>query len=169
MKLKHYFIIIIILIIILCLKTYTIFFFVVDGNSMYPTYKNGQIVWANHSYININRNDVVLVSHTEGSDDNTLCIKRVYLIPGDYYIKAFKLNSKYFYTQTVIIQVMNLNKFYEVKEKLHNLGYCVGWAPKPEKIDKDQYFILGDNKNNSIDSRDFGAVDKKNIIAKIYN
>ena len=35
------------------------------------------------------------------------------------------------------------------------------------KVDKNEYFVLGDNRTNSKDSRSFGAVDKSFVIGKI--
>jgi len=34
-------------------------------------------------------------------------------------------------------------------------------------IKKGAYFVLGDNKNSSTDSRDFGWIEEKNIIGKV--
>lgn len=34
------------------------------------------------------------------------------------------------------------------------------------KVPQDEYFLLGDNRSNSFDSRDFGTVDKKQIFGK---
>ena len=36
-----------------------------------------------------------------------------------------------------------------------------------EKIDKDKVFVIGDNKTESIDSRKFGWIDKRNIVGKV--
>lgn len=36
-----------------------------------------------------------------------------------------------------------------------------------EKIDKDKIFVVGDNEKESVDSRKFGWIDKKNILGKV--
>lgn len=36
------------------------------------------------------------------------------------------------------------------------------------KIDRDNYFLKGDNLQDSLDSRRFGAVSKKQIIGKVF-
>jgi signal peptidase I len=42
--------------------------------------------------------------------------------------------------------------------KYNNTNYCLG---------KDEYFILGDNTTNSMDSTDYGPVNKKNIVGVV--
>lgn len=36
-----------------------------------------------------------------------------------------------------------------------------------DSIEKNKYFVTGDNKNDSIDSRSFGVIERKNILAKL--
>lgn len=37
------------------------------------------------------------------------------------------------------------------------------------KIKHSEYYVLGDNKTHSLDSRTFGFVDKKNVIGKVIS
>lgn len=36
-----------------------------------------------------------------------------------------------------------------------------------KKIEEDKYYLIGDNEKDSLDSRNFGSIDKKNIIGKV--
>lgn len=36
-----------------------------------------------------------------------------------------------------------------------------------KKVKKDKYCLIGDNEKDSLDSRNFGSIDKKNIIGKV--
>ena len=42
-----------------------------------------------------------------------------------------------------------------------------GCAADPVTLDADEYFVLGDNRNGSQDSRDFGAFHESDISGKI--
>jgi len=35
------------------------------------------------------------------------------------------------------------------------------------KVDREKYFVSGDNKKDSVDSKDFGWILKKNIVGKV--
>jgi len=41
------------------------------------------------------------------------------------------------------------------------------FVKKISKITKDQYFVIGENKNDSLDSRKFGLVSFKDILGKV--
>ena len=44
-----------------------------------------------------------------------------------------------------------------------------GIAEKPLTLGKDEFFVLGDNRNRSRDSRIIGPVKMEKIIGRVYN
>ena len=123
----------------------------VNGTSMYPTLKHGEIMLLNKYYYhfnNIKRFDIVVVK----TDDDKI-IKRVIGLPGEtlkyenhtLYIDGKEVKEKYLKQETDDFD-------------LESLGYT--------KIPSDCYFVMGDNRENSKDSRMIGCVDKKQITGK---
>jgi len=55
------------------------------------------------------------------------------------------------------------NKPLEVPQVLSEIRY----PPGSYRVPEGQYFLLSDNPKNSNDSRAFGSVDRKNIVARI--
>ncbi len=49
-----------------------------------------------------------------------------------------------------------------VKKKTETL-----FVKRIQKVQKDRYFLIGDNPTDSLDSRQFGWVEKKDIIGKV--
>lgn len=134
--------IIIVLLLILCyVKVNKISFIIIDGNSMYPTLKNNTIRLVQRLNIDIiKKNDIVVAKV-----DNRLVIKRVIAIEGD------------------IVSIDN--GYLKVNEdKIRRIEVFEDYK---EKIRKGNVFLLGDNIYHSTDSREYGQIDKKNIIAKL--
>lgn len=94
------------------------------------------------------RGDIVMFEAPDKED--TIYIKRVIGIPGD------------------TIKIEN-NKIY-VNGILKEESYIDKWTNSPGTqewtLGKDEYFMMGDNRNNSNDSRIYGPVKEKTIIAK---
>ncbi len=93
-------------------------------------------------------------------------IKRVIGIPGDtvelrengIFIKSKE--SEYFLHEMEII-----DQFYKVTESQEL--YTSSLVASEYRLEKDEYFLLGDNRTNSIDSLDFGPVKGDCIYGKI--
>ncbi len=130
----------------------------VVGNSMHPTYKNGEFLMANKITYKISepkRGDVVIFKFSETQD----FIKRIIGIPGDevmikdgkIYINGKLLNESKYLDSTVIT---NGGSY------LHE-GQTI-------TIQEDEYFVCGDNRGNSSDSREFGAVKVSSIKGKAW-
>ena len=142
---KEYGLYIITIILVLLVKKFVVSPIKVNGTSMMTTLHDGDIMILNiigYRFDKINRFDIVVVD-----EGNEYLIKRVIGLPGEEI--EYKDNQLY----------INGKK---VKE---NYGSQVTEDFKV-KVKKNSYFVLGDNRTNSLDSRHFGAFKKDRIIGK---
>ena len=142
---KEYGLYVITIILVLLVKKFVVSPIKVNGTSMMTTLHDGDIMILNiigYRFDEINRFDIVVVD-----EGNEYLIKRVIGLPGEEI--EYKDNQLY----------INGKK---VKE---NYGSQVTEDFKV-KVKKNSYFVLGDNRTNSLDSRHFGAFKKDRIIGK---
>ncbi len=123
--------------------------FFVDGLSMYPTLNNKELaILKKSAYANNTpqRGDVVAVKYP-GDPDNKRYIKRVIGLPGE------KIEIK--------------NGEVHINDKKLSEPYLEdGVATEPQQIkflSNNQYFLMGDNRLGSNDSRYFGPVETRFI------
>lgn len=141
---------IIIIAVMLLLVIFVISFHQVLGPSMTPTVKENSIVLVNKLIYNlrdIKRNEIIILKH-----DEKLMIKRVIGLPGEHI--EYKDNVLY------IDDVAYKEKFLESGVVTDDYDTSV--------IPEDKYFVLGDNRSNSLDGNDFGLIDKKDIVGKAW-
>ena len=123
---------------------------VVSGQSMMPTYKNRQILLAKKTK-DFKKSDVVVAL----SDDKQLIIKRILYTPEEYYYYYMKKDG----TCELIID----NSYRSIlKLKAIDDSYII-----EEKVPRDQFYIVGDNLENSDDSRRFGSIHINDILYKV--
>ena len=136
---------IVILLIVILIKIFIVTPIKVNGDSMNPTLYDGDIMILNMMDYKLNgldRFDIVVVKK-----DGEFLIKRVIGLPGDevkYENNKLYINGKY------------------IKEKFTRKKT----ADIDEVVPKGKYFVLGDNRPNSLDSEEFGAVSSKEILGK---
>lgn len=148
-------------IIVILFFIYIISIQTVTGNSMHPTYKNGNLVVVNklvYKYSEPKRFDVVTVE----DDDGKTYIKRIIGVPGD---NVSYLDNKLY------INDIEVEEPFKNNSKTNNF-FLVDVCPKKcsnNKIPKNEYLLLGDNREDSFDSRDitFGLRKKGSIKGKI--
>ncbi|GAB1613231.1 MULTISPECIES: signal peptidase I [Mammaliicoccus] len=132
--------------------------YVVNGESMEPTFYDKERVIVNKLVKNIGQidNGDVIVFHANKNEDY---IKRVIGLPGD--TVEMKNNKLY-------INGTQVNESYlKDGEKTPNFNTRTIQGSKSDVIPNDEYLVLGDNRNNSRDSREIGFVYEKDIVGKV--
>ena len=129
---------------------------VVDGKSMYPTLEPSQLVFVEKT--EIERGDIITVNaynYTEDYSKQKLFIKRVVGMPGDRII--IKDNQ-------VIINDKVLDEPYLTDEAREQTMTQIKYDSV--KLADNEYFVMGDNRGNSYDSRHFGVIKENEIMDK---
>jgi signal peptidase I len=128
---------------------------IVDGPSMQPTFYTGQLVIVNRAayfFSAPGRGDVVVLHNPRDQNQDDL-IKRVIGLPGEMVeIKQGK----------VYIDGTLIDEPY-IKNTCENCDGVGKWALGP-----DEYFIMGDNRPNSLDSHNFGPVRRHLIVGQAW-
>jgi len=155
-------VVIISLLIILPIRYFIIQPFYVKGASMEPTFHDSEYLIINeigYHFQEPKRGDIVVFRYP--LDPQEYFIKRVIGLPGE------KINIKdgniYIYNDQnpngiQLDESAYLDpsvKTYDLKDEVISVG-------------TNQYFVMGDNRNNSKDSRSFGPVDKSFLTGKVW-
>lgn len=126
------------------------------GSSMNPTYVNGQEAVCTRLYPVVSRGDVVIAYAND-----ELLIKRVAALPGD----TITINTD----GTVYV---NGEDFGCGMGNSYVSGYYEGLTENEDGsysavMGSNQYYLLGDNRENSADSRVFGVFSRASIRQKV--
>lgn len=114
----------------------------VTSESMNPTFKTGDFVMGQRLFSSVERNDIIIASK-----DGQQITKRIVGMPGD----VLEIKQGFVYIN----------------------GDKIGETIHPDQqlmIAEQQYFLAGDNRNNSYDSRYWPVmfIDKNQIEAKVF-
>lgn len=148
---KDLWIYIVIIIVVILLKIFIVAPIKVNGTSMIDTLEDKDIMILDkisYRFKDIKRFDIVVVD-----DKEELIIKRVIGLPGEYI--EYKDNKLYVNGKYV---KENFNRKEMEDYSIEELGET--------KVPEDTYFVLGDNRPNSKDSRIIGFIPKKQILGK---
>lgn len=129
--------------------------FVISGTSMETTLEGGEYVLSNvftPIFFGINRFDVVAVKSPE--NDGELWVKRVIGMPGDTI--SYEKN----------VLTINGEIHEESYVKTDDTTYQYNLDFKDKVLGENEYFLMGDNRDVSKDSRRVGPFQREAIIAK---
>lgn len=132
----------IIILVVITIRTFIVTPIIVQGESMSPTLDGGEVMLLKKYDTSYERFDIVVVNKSVEGDN---LIKRVIGLPGE------------------TIRYKN-NKLY-INGKIIEDGYASGDTGNFQEITlgEDEYFLMGDNREVSLDSRRLGIIKKSEI------
>jgi signal peptidase I len=149
----------------------------VDGESMVGTLQNNDLLLASkvsYYFGSPQRGDIVIL--VPPSDPGKDFIKRVIGLPGDTVEIDGNRNPT-----ALLIKPGGQGPWQTLKEpylpnRWTTMNFCcqangelaADEAPSPVTVPKGYYFVMGDNRNQSSDSRSFGFVARDKILAKAF-
>ncbi len=175
------------LIVVLGLRTFVAEPFSIPSSSMYPTLKVGDYIfvskfgYGNYDLFGINIYNTELYAEVERGDVIVFdfprnvrlpYIKRVVGLPGD----AIKIENKTLFVNNVAVPLLKESETEDVtylREELNGVSYQVTHQKRQNRnmptvtVPANNYFVLGDNRDNSNDSRYWGFVPEENLLGKL--
>ena len=132
---------------------------VVDGQSMEPTLQDGNnliVDKLSYRFRDPKRYEIIVFPYTYKYEENTYYIKRIIGLPGE------------------TVQVKNGEVYIDGEILGEDYGAeameDAGIASEPIELGTDEYFVLGDNRNHSSDSRDpsVGVLRREDLIGRAW-
>ncbi len=160
-------VIVIAAVIILPIRYFVFQPFIVSGSSMEPNYSNGQYLIIDEISYHLGdpkRGDVVVLHYP--NDPKQFFIKRVIGLPGE---KVQIDNGSVTIFNKEYPDGKILDESYLPNQGLsfpHNTTIIGG--KKTVELAADQYFMMGDNRLASSDSRDWGPLKRSGMVGKVF-
>jgi signal peptidase I len=131
----------------------------VDGHSMVPSLEDSGSYWVNRlAYIRSEPRQFDIVA-LKDPRDGTLVVKRIIALPGQ---------SLFLHQGKVYVDGKRLDEPY-LMDKTYTFAYERKSGEKFVCVGKNDYFVMGDNRNNSTDSRTFGTVPRADILGRVIH
>lgn len=145
-----------IVVVVIPIRVFIVSPFVVDGASMHPTFENldylivDEILYAFKAPA---RGEVVVFRYP--GNPSVFYVKRIIGLPGE----TVSISKGVVTITTVDGDNLTLSETYAVNE---DATYT-----KNVTLNQGEYFVMGDNRPNSSDSRVWGPLPRKNIIGRV--
>ncbi len=130
--------------------------FVVDGSSMYPTFQNGNYLIVDeltYDFSKPQRGDVIVFRYP--GNPSLFYIKRIIGLPRETI--TIKSGTVTITEPNGASRILN-EPFISAKDKAYTLKRTLG---------PNQYFVMGDNRPESSDSRVWGPVPARDIVGRV--
>ena len=154
--------------------------FRIPSGSMYPSLKNGDRIVVNklsYDVHDVHRGDVVVFTrprcNTSGSPTWANCalvgdfddlVKRVVGLPGD---KLSIADSHVYVDGRALTEPYVRKGAVTLAQPPFGCAFS-GTAARPFVVPKDMVFVMGDNRDNSLDSRCFGPIPESTIVGRAF-
>lgn len=145
-----------IIVVVIPIRLFVVSPFIVDGDSMHPTFENLNYLIIDefiYYFKAPSRGDVIVFRYP--SDPSIFYIKRVIVLPGE----TVSVNRGVITITTEDGKHLSLAEPYVVAE---DATYT-----KNVSLSANEYFVMGDNRPNSSDSRVWGPLPRKDIIGRV--
>lgn len=146
--------------------------FIVSGASMVPSFQSGNYLIVDeisYRFSSPQRGDVVVFDASFLKDyKGERFIKRIIGLPGDTVnitngkVEIIKDGKTVVLTEKYLPAELRTYGYF-----LTN-GYVPSLSPKEITLKADEYFVMGDNRSDSYDSRNWGVLSKKDIVGKAF-
>ncbi len=149
------------LVIILPVRYYVAQPFIVSGSSMEPNFYSGEYLIINELAYHLHdpeRGDIIVFKYPK--DNSQYFIKRVVALPGE----TVRIEEN----KVIITNKENPRGFILKEEYLHPEDTTFPVGENQTTLGDDEYYVLGDNRLASSDSRFWGPVPRYDVIGKVF-
>lgn len=131
----------------------------VTGNSMNQTLKQGDMI-VMEKFTKVQRFDVIVFR----KEDGATYIKRVIGLPGD--AVRYEQDQLFINDKQVPETFLTNNQTHDHENTPYTTNFNLHDLIGLDQLPQNEYFVLGDNRRISKDSRSFGTVDSREIMGK---
>lgn len=137
----------------------------VRGQSMFPTFEDSEFILTDkitYRFRGPERGDVVVFKSPQ--DGNFDFIKRIIALPAE----NIKISSGHFYIYNLTHTKGDLLEEPYIDRSVNTPPGSIAREGEVIKVPENQYFVSGDNRTHSSDSREWGTVPKESIIGRAW-
>lgn len=133
----------------------------IPSTSMEPTIHSGNTILVSDKWLSLESGDIIVFTLPETKDPDTQYIKRIIGCPGDnvtIYGDSLYINGEKQAEDYLFATWDNWESLSDFDSSDSSIIGCT--------VPEGCYFVMGDNRTNSYDSRFFGTIEEKNIKGK---